>query len=95
MKYVASRLSEGNKVFPTEIYTEDSGIKIKIPGFFSGDTIFVDYTSISAVDIHTPLIGYSSITLFYQGNKAYAHGFTKDEAEQIKEAIDNGKRTER
>ncbi len=91
MKFVASRLSEGNKIFPAEIHIEENGIKVKIPGFFSGDTRFINYEHITAVDINTPMIGYSSITFYNQGNKAFAHGFRKDEARQIKEAIDNGK----
>ncbi len=91
MKYIASRLSEGNKIFPAEIHIEENGIKVKIPGFLSGDTKFIDYGNISGVDINTPMIGYSSITLFYHGSKAYAHGFMKDEVKQIKQAIDEGK----
>jgi hypothetical protein len=91
MKFTASRLSDGNKVFPAEIYTEDSGIKVKIPGFFRGDTKFINYENIS-MEINTPLIGYSTLTFFYQGSKAHAHGFTKDQAKQIKAIIDNGKK---
>jgi hypothetical protein len=91
MKFIASRLSEGNKIFPAEIYIEENGIKVKIPGFLSGDTKFIDYVNISAVDINTPMIGFSSLTFFYQGNQAYAHGFKKEEAQQIKQAIDRGK----
>jgi hypothetical protein len=34
MKYTASRLSEGNKLFPAEILVEETGLTIKIPGFF-------------------------------------------------------------
>lgn len=91
MIYIASRLSEGNKIFPAEIHIEENGIKIKIPGFLSGDTKFIDYANISGIDINTPMIGFSSITLFYYGNKAFAHGFKKEEAQQIKRMIDNGK----
>ncbi len=91
MKYTASRLSDGNKIFPAEIYIEHSGIKVRIPGFFSGETRFINYENISAVNINTPLIGFSSVTIFHQGNQAYAHGFTKEEVRQIKSAIDSGK----
>ncbi len=91
MKFVASRLSEGNKIFPAEIHIEENGIKVKIPGFLSGDTRFINYEHITSVDINTPMIGFSSITFYNQGNQAYAHGFKKEEAKQIKEAIDRGK----
>ncbi|MEN9907597.1 MAG: hypothetical protein RLZZ540_738 [Bacteroidota bacterium] len=91
MKIVASRLSEGNKIFPAEIHIEENGIKVKIPGFLSGDTRFINYENISSVNIDTPMIGFSSLTFYCQGNRASAHGFKKDEAKQIKEAIDRGK----
>ena len=91
MKFVASRLSEGNKIFPAEIHIEENGIKVKIPGFLSGDTRFINYEHITSVDISTPMIGFSSITFYNQGNKAFAHGFKKEEVKQIKEAIDRGK----
>ena len=91
MKYVASRLSEGNKIFPAEIHIGENGIKVKIPGFLGGDSRFIDYEHISAVDINTPMVGFSSITLYNHGNQAFAHGFKKEEAKQIKEAIDKGK----
>lgn len=91
MKYVASRLSEGNKIFPAEIHIEENGIKVKIPGFFGGDTRYIDFEHISSVDINTPMIGFSSITFYNHGNRASAHGFKKEEVKQIKEAIDRGK----
>lgn len=91
MKYTASRLSDGNKIFPAEIHIEENGIKVRIPGFLGGDTKFIDYANISGMDINTPLIGYSSITFFYHGSRAYAHGFKKEEVLQIKQAVDRGK----
>ncbi|MEB0262279.1 MULTISPECIES: hypothetical protein [unclassified Mucilaginibacter] len=91
MKYVASRLSEGNKLFPAEIMTEDNGITIKIPGLFSGDTTTIAYDSISAVEIDTPLIGYSTIRFYHSGNKVEAHGFSKSDVNEIKTFIEQGR----
>jgi hypothetical protein len=91
MKFVASRLSSGNKLFPAEIYLEPSGITIKIPGLFSGETKHFDYDHIASVEIDTPLIGFSSITLFAGGTMMAANGFTKAEVKQIKEGIEKGK----
>jgi len=91
MKFIASRLSDGNKIFPAEIHIEENGIKVKIPGFLSGDTKFIDYGNISGIDINTPMVGFSSITFFYHGSRAFAHGFKKEEAQQIKQAVDRGK----
>ncbi|WP_264521878.1 SHOCT domain-containing protein [Flavobacterium sp. N1994] len=91
MKFVASRLSSGNKLFPAEIYLEPSGITIKIPGLFSGETKHFDYDHIASVEIDTPLIGFSSITIFAGGTMMAANGFTKAEVKQIKEGIEKGK----
>lgn len=88
MKYIASRLSEGNKLFPAEIITEDSGITIKIPGFFSGDTTSIAYESISAVEVDTPLISFSTIRFYHSGNKIEAHGFSKSDVQEIKDQIE-------
>ncbi|MES2266674.1 MAG: hypothetical protein V4520_07930 [Bacteroidota bacterium] len=91
MKYIASRLSEGNKIFPAEILTEENGITIKIPGLFSGDTTTIAYDSISAVEIDTPLIGYSTIRFYHSGNKVEAHGFSKSDVKEIKAIIEQGR----
>lgn len=91
MKYVASRLSEGNKLFPAEIITEENGITIKIPGLFSGDTTTIAFDSISAVEIDTPLIGYSTIRFYHSGNKVEAHGFSKSDVNEIKAFIEQGR----
>ncbi len=91
MKYIASRLSEGNKLFPSEIYLEPTGITIKIPGLFSGETKHFDYNHIASVEIDTPMIGFSRITIFAGGTQMSANGFTKEEVKQIKYGIENGK----
>jgi len=91
MKYTASRLSEGNKLFPAEIITEDNGITIRIPGLFSGESTTIAYDSISAVEIDTPLIGYSTIRFYHSGNKIEAHGFSKSDVKEIKSFIEAGR----
>ncbi|MEO5777176.1 MAG: SHOCT domain-containing protein [Flavobacterium sp.] len=91
MKFTASRLSAGNKIFPDEIYLEPTGITIKIPGLFSGESKQFDFNHIASVEIDTPLIGFSSITIFAGGTMMAASGFTKSEVKQIKEGIEKGK----
>jgi hypothetical protein len=91
MKFVASRLSSGNKIFPAEIYLEPTGVTIKIPGLFSGETKHFDYDHIASVEIDTPLVGFSSISIFAGGTMMAANGFTKAEVKQIKEGIEKGK----
>ncbi len=92
MKFTASRLSSDNKIFPSEIYLEETGITIKIPGLFSGETKHFDFNHIASVEIETPLIGFSSITIFAGGTQMSANGFTKAEVKQIKEGIEAGKK---
>ena len=91
MKYSASRLSEGNKVFPAEIHIEQTGLTVKIPSLFSGKTEYFDYQQISNVSVNAPMIGYSTITFHAAGAKVSAHGFTSSEVKEIKLAIDGGK----
>lgn len=91
MKFIASRLSDGNKIFPPEIDCEEHGLTVKIPGLFNGKSEFFDYNQISSVGVDTPLIGYSTITFYASSNFIRAHGFTKSEVKQIKSRILLGK----
>jgi len=86
--YKASRLSEGNKLFACKITIDDKGVTLKVPGFFSGKETTVMYNHISAVDIESPMIGYSTIYIETTGDgKITAHGFTKAEVTEMKEMI--------
>ncbi|MDR0926321.1 MAG: hypothetical protein LBO69_00960 [Ignavibacteria bacterium] len=91
MKYTASRLTEGNKLFPTSISTEEKGLTIKFPGFLSGKETFVSYDDISGVTVDCPMVGYSKIGLNLKGDDISIHGFTKSDVYAIKAAIENGK----
>lgn len=88
----ASRLSEGNKIFPAEIHIEENGLTVKIPGFLGGKSTFLSYSDISSVSVDAPMIGFSTIRFNAHGEKVTSHGFTKSEVNEIKTAIDNGKR---
>ena len=83
--YKASRVSEGNRLFPAEIHIEETEIMLKIPGFFSGKSRHIVYQQIEGVNIDTPMIGYSTITFVVGGEKIVGHGFTKTEVKEIKE----------
>jgi len=91
MKFSASRLSEGNKIFPAEIHIEQNGVTVKIPGLFGGDTKFFDFKHIASVDVKAPMIGYSTVTFYAGRTQISAHGFTSSEVKQMKQAIENGK----
>ena len=83
--YQASRVSEGNRLFPAEIHILATEIMLKIPGFFSGKSRHIVYQQIEGVNIDTPMIGYSTITFVVGGEEIVGHGFTKSEAQEIKE----------
>ena len=91
-KITASRISDGNKLFPASITIESLGLKVRLPGFWKDEETFVSYTDISGVSVDIPLIGYSSIEFNVMGSRVKAHGFTKSEVKEIKQAIDDGKR---
>lgn len=91
MKFTASRLSEGNKIFPAEIIIEQNGLTVKIPGLFSGHSKHLDYQNIGEVSVDAPMVGYSTITFYTAGTRVSAHGFTSSEVKQIKQAIEKGK----
>ena len=83
--YQASRVSKGNTLFPAEIHILETEIMLKIPGFFSGKSRHIVYQQIEGVNIDTPMIGYSTITFVVGGEEIVGHGFTKSEAQEIKE----------
>ena len=91
MKFTASRLSEGNKVFPAQILLGENGVEVKIPGLFSGDSKYLNYEDITAIEIDTPMIGFSTIRLFHNGNKVEVHGFSKSDVKEIRKVIDENR----
>jgi hypothetical protein len=88
MKFKASRLSEGNKVFPTEINLEENSIEIKVPGLFSGDSKYLNYQDISAIEVDSPMIGFCTLKLLLNGSKIEVHGFSKSDVKEMRRIID-------
>ncbi len=86
--YTASRLSEGNKVFPIKILIDERGVTLKHPGVFSGQEKTIPFSRISSVDVDCPLVGFSTIMIQTTGEgKIDAHGFTKNEVKEMKKMI--------
>ena len=86
--YTASRLSEGNKVFPIKILIDKRGVTLKHPGVFSGQEKTIPFSRVSSVDVDCPLIGFSTIMIQTTGEgKIDAHGFTKSEVTEMKDLI--------
>ncbi|MCX6189952.1 MAG: PH domain-containing protein [Bacteroidetes bacterium] len=86
--FVASRLTAGNKIFPSKIVIDQLGITLIIPGLFSGNEKTVPYNKIASVDIDCPLVGYSTIIIETTGEGCIrAHGFLKTEVKRMRELI--------
>jgi len=86
--FIASRLTAGNKIFPSIITIDQQGVTLKIPGLFSGNEKTVPYTRIASVDIICPFIGYSTISIETTGEgNIKAHGYTKSAVVRMKELI--------
>lgn len=86
--FEASRLSEGNKIFPAKISIDEFGVTLKIPGFLGGKEKTLSYLDISSVNIDTPMVGYSKITFRTIGfDQIYATGFSKADAVEIKQMV--------
>jgi phage gp45-like len=91
MKFTASRLSEGNKTFPIEIHLEENNIEIKKPGVFSGESKYLNYEDITSIEVDSPMIGFSTLRLFLNGNKVEVHGFSKGDVKEIRRLIDEAR----
>ena len=88
MKFKASRLSEGNKVFPAEINLEENNIEIKIPGLFRGDSKYLNYQDITSIEVDSPMIGFCTLRLYLNGKKVEVKGFSKSDVKEIRRIID-------
>ena len=85
--FIASRLTGGNRLFPSKIIIGDQGVTMRDPGLFSGKEKTIPYTRIS-VDIDCPFVGYSTISIETTGEgQIKVHGFTNGEVKRMKELI--------
>lgn len=86
--FKATRISEGNVLFPPTIILDDEGITIKSPALLHHNMEFIPYESLSSVFIHTPLVGFSTISFFAYGRELKVHGFFKREVREMKYYIE-------
>ena len=87
-KYTASRLTGGNRLFPSVIIIDDAGVTLKNPSFLSGKETTIPFSRISSVNINSPFIGYSSIIIETTGEGSIeVNGFLKNEVIEMKNYI--------
>lgn len=88
IKFVASRLTSGNRIFPAEVIINDNSVTLKNPSIFSGKEKTIPFTRISSVDINSPIIGFSKIIIETTGEgKIESNGFTMAEVKEMKKII--------
>jgi len=86
--FTASRLTGGNRVFPSKIIIDEQGVTLKDPGLFSGKEKTVPFSRISSVNIDCPFIGFSTIIIETTGEGSIAsQGFSKADVTKMKEII--------
>jgi hypothetical protein len=87
-KYIASRLTDGNKLFPIQIIIDDIGVTVKTPSLLSGKEQTIPFSRISSINIDCPFVGYSTIVIETTGEgQISAKGFLKSEVLEMKELI--------
>lgn len=59
--FIASRLAQGNRIFPSTIIIDQQGITLKVPGLFSGNEKTIPFSRVSSVDIDCPMVGWSEL----------------------------------
>lgn len=85
--FTASRISEGNVLFPPTIIFDDNGVTVRCPFIYSGKSTYIPYSCISSVHIETPIVGFSTISFYAFGTQVSIHGFLRSEAIQMRQII--------
>lgn len=85
--FTASRISEGNVLFPPTVIFDDNGVTVCCPFIFSGKSTYIPYSCVSSVHIETPVVGFSTISFYAYGNLVSIHGFLKSEAIEMRQII--------
>jgi hypothetical protein len=85
--FESNRLTEGNKLFPTQIILTNKGVVVKKPGIFRSEEKIIPYSQITFVDINIPLIGFSQIVIGTENQPVTVGGFTKAEVKEIQSLV--------
>ena len=88
-EFVASRLTEGNFIFPTKIVVTPHAVMRRKRSWFSSNEESVGILNVATVNITTGII-WSDIRIESSGGSdpLESHGHTKADARRIKEVIE-------
>ena len=85
--YEASRLADGNKLFPPKVIVERTGLRVITPGVFRSKEVLIEYPEIRNISLNTPLVGFSTITFEARYETYKLHGFAKKDVKEIERYI--------
>ena len=87
--FAASRLSNGNGLFPTEVSIDENSLQIVKPGLIKANVKIFRYDKLTSVEVSSPFIGFSKIIISaYNLDKIVVEGFERSEAEEIARLIE-------
>jgi len=92
MIFKASRLSDGNKMFPVEVELKETCLEVKDPGLFKSVETNYDYQYIDDFKVSNPMIGYCSFSFKYKDQLVEVHGFTDHDMDEIERLLDQKKK---
>ena len=87
--FQASRLTRGNRLFPTVIEVSDNAVTRRKRSWFSRDEISVSIAKVASVHIKTGML-WSEVLIESSGGSdpLASHGHSKGDARRIKELIE-------
>ena len=87
--FIASRLSNGNGLFPTEIHLNDFSVNIVKPGLIASEEKDMPYNKITSTKIISPIFGFTKIVFSCIGlDEIMVEGFERRYAEEIKRLVE-------
>ncbi|NQU30803.1 MAG: PH domain-containing protein [Anaerolineae bacterium] len=87
-RYVSSRLTSGNFLFPDEVTIAEDGIHFVKRRIFGSDEEIISYGKIASVKLNSGIL-FADITIETSGGSQpiFLNGLMKGAAQEIKEAI--------
>lgn len=88
--FVASRLTEGNRLFPTEIVVTDHAVMRRKRSWLSVNEESINLANVASVTLRTGVL-WSDIRIESTGGSGFieSHGHSKSDARRIKELIES------
>lgn len=86
-KFESNRLTEGNKLFPTQVILTEKAVVVRKPAVFSSEETVIPYSQITYININTPLVGFSKIEIGTENQPVTITGLLKREVLEIQSLV--------